>query len=216
MLKKSLAAAAGAVLLGLAALQATHADNKMTSALAGQLSTQDYIDIEQLVARYGFAIDVCSNAGNDYADLYTPDGEFAVSTEWGGGGKRSFVTTGHEALARVAGGRDGKCVDPTKSPVYGISHITVNLVITPTATGAAGKSYLLAIGVGKDPTRIERQGGYEDVFVKTPGGWRIKTRTHVWPNMAESAMFKSVGSLITAPTSDANAAPDSKPAPANK
>ncbi len=170
------------------------------------MTTQDYIDIQQLVASYSFAIDVCSNAGNDYADLYTPDGVFSVSDQWGGGGKHTFVTTGHEALARVAGGRDGACVDPKTSPGFGISHISVNLVITPTSsTTATGKSYLLAIGVGKDPTRIERQGGYDDAYVKTPGGWKIKTRTHVWPNMAESAMFKQFSKVLTAPTSTAPA-----------
>ena len=105
-----------------------------------KLTTQDYTEIEQLSARYAFAIDECSNAGYDYADLYTPDGEFAVSNQWGGGGTRTFVTTGREALARVAGGRDGKCVDPKTSPAYGISHLTVNHVITPTATGAVGKA----------------------------------------------------------------------------
>jgi hypothetical protein len=120
------------------------------------------------------------------------------------------VTTGREALARVAGGRDGQCVDPKSSPAYGISHLTVNHVITATPTGAAGKSYLLAIGVGGDPTRIERQGGYEDVYVKTPDGWRFKSRTHVWPNMAESAMFKKFGSQLTAPTSAAQDAAKKK------
>ena len=58
--------------------------------------------------------------------------------------------------------------------------------------------------MGKDPTRIERQGGYEDVYVKTPGGWKFKTRTHVWPNMAESAMFKQFGKQLTSPSSGAN------------
>ncbi len=178
------------------------------SSAVSRLSTQDYIDIEQLAARYSFHIDECSNAGYDYADLYTPDGEFAVSDRWGGGGKRTFVTTGREALARVAGGRQGQCVEAKSSPGYGISHVIVNHVITPTATGAAGKSYLLAIGVGGDPTRIERQGGYEDAYVKTPDGWRFKTRTHVWPNMAESAMFKKFGTQLTAPSS---AAPPAEP-----
>jgi hypothetical protein len=170
-------------------------------ASSPSLTTQDYIDIQQLSARYAFAIDVCSNAGHDYSDLYTPDGEFAVSDQWGGGGKRTFVTTGRDALAKVAGGRGDHCVDPASSPGLGLSHLTENLIITPTATGASGRSYLLAIGVGKDPTRIERQGGYEDVYVKTADGWRIKTRTHVWPNMADSAMFKQFGKVLTAPSS---------------
>jgi hypothetical protein len=69
----------------------------------------------------------------------------------------------------------------------------VNHVITPTAEGAVGRSYLLAIGVGGDPTKIERQGGYEDVYVKTRAGWRFKSRTHVFPGMAESVQFGSRG-----------------------
>ena len=40
------------------------------------LTTQDYIDIQQLLNRYAFALDTCSNNGYDYADLYTPDGVF--------------------------------------------------------------------------------------------------------------------------------------------
>lgn len=176
-----------------------------------RLTTQDYVDIQQLAANYSFFIDHCSNAGEDYANLYLPDGEFAVSDQWGGGGKRTFVTTGHDALVRVAGGRDGKCVEQTKdSPGYGISHVIVNHVITPTPTGAMGKSYLLALGVGGDPTSVERQGGYEDVYVKTKDGWKFKTRTHVWPNMADSVMFKKFSKALTAPTSGAQTPPPKK------
>ncbi len=38
--------------------------------------------------------------------------------------------------------------------------------------------YLLQMGI-KGPGSLERHGGYEDVYVKTPMGWRIKSRTHV-------------------------------------
>ena len=41
------------------------------------LTALDYIEIEQLVAKYSRALDSCSNNGYDYADLYTPDGVFA-------------------------------------------------------------------------------------------------------------------------------------------
>src|SRR5262249_54929069 len=43
------------------------------------LTTQDYIDIQQLVSKYAYAIDNCTNNGYDYADLYTEDGWFAAS-----------------------------------------------------------------------------------------------------------------------------------------
>ena len=159
---------------------------------AAALSTQDYIEIEQLAAKYAFLVDTCTAGGYEFADLFTPDGEFSVSQAWGTAGGRK--TKGREALAAAAGG-DGKggCVDPKTTLGYGISHISVNHVITPAHGGAVGKSYLLAIGVGGNPTTIERQGGYEDVYVKTPNGWRFQSRVHVFPNLRESVQFGSRG-----------------------
>jgi hypothetical protein len=156
------------------------------------LTPQDYIEIQQLAARYAFAIDTCVNAGADFADLFTPDGEFSVSQQWGVPGNRK--TKGRVALMDAAGGDGiGGCKDPKTTLGYGISHIAVNHVITPTSDGASGKSYILAIGVGGDPTRIERQGGYDDVYVKTASGWLIKSRIHVFPNIRESVQFGSRG-----------------------
>jgi hypothetical protein len=60
----------------------------------------------------------------------------------------------------------------------GWSHLMLDHVITPTADGATGRVYLLMLGM-TGPNSLERQGGYEDVYVKTAGGWRIKSRTHV-------------------------------------
>jgi hypothetical protein len=159
---------------------------------APALSTQDYIEIEQLAAKYAFLVDTCTAGGYEFADLFTPDGEFSVSQAWGTAGGRK--TKGREALAAAAGG-DGKggCVDPKTTLGYGISHISVNHVITAAPGGAVGKSYLLAIGVGGNPTTIERQGGYEDVYVKTPNGWRFQSRVHVFPNLRESVQFGSRG-----------------------
>ncbi len=176
-----------AMLVGLATAAPLHAQ-QARSAQPMNLSPQDYIDIQQLSARYAFAIDACTNGGADYADLYTDDGEFSVSQQWGVAGNRK--TKGRAALIKAAGGDGaGGCVDPKTTLGYGISHLIVNLVITPTPDGAVGKSYLLAIGVGGDPTKIERQGGYDDVYVKTAAGWRFKSRIHVFPNMSESVQF---------------------------
>ena len=55
---------------------------------APALTTQDYIDIQQLVSRYAFLIDTCAAGGYEFADLFTPDGEFSVSQEWGVAGAR--------------------------------------------------------------------------------------------------------------------------------
>jgi SnoaL-like domain len=171
---------------------AGHAQQSAT-APAGRpmtLTALDYVEIQQLATRYPFVIDVCTNGGNDYADLYTDDGEFSVSQEWGKAGARK--TKGRSALIKAAGGDgQGGCVDPKTTMGYGISHLSINHVITPTADGAIGKSYLLAIGVGGNPTTIERQGGYEDVYVKTDKGWRFKSRVHVFPDSAHSVQMSS-------------------------
>jgi SnoaL-like domain len=161
-----------------------------------KLAALDYIQIEQLSARYAFAIENCTHRGYDYADLYTDDGSFAVSEAWGSPGK--VYAQGRDALARIDGGTATGCRDPKTMLGYGITHLIVDLVITPTPTGATGKSILVALGVGGNPTTIERQGGYEDVYVKTPKGWLIKSRVHVFPHMAESVQFgHRAGSPVT-------------------
>jgi SnoaL-like domain len=182
----------GIVLVAVVADVAVGQGQRAGTASSPALSTRDYIDIQQLAARYAFLIDTCTNGGNDFADLFTDDGEFSVSQQWGVAGTRA--TKGRAALVDAAGG-DGKgaCRDPKTTLGYGISHISVNHVITAAPAGATGKSYLLAIGVGGNPTTIERQGGYEDVYVKTPAGWRIKSRVHVFPNLRESVQFGGRG-----------------------
>jgi hypothetical protein len=83
-----------------------------SSAAPMKLTALDYIEIEQLCARYAFAIEQCTNHGYDYADLYTDDGYFAVSQEWGVTGKK--YAEGREALAKVDGGTPEGCKDPKR------------------------------------------------------------------------------------------------------
>ena len=137
------------------------------------LTTQDYIDIQQLVARYAYAIDNCTNNGYDYADLYTADGWFSASRD-GRVGNNKYQ--GRDRLAEAARGSAKSC---DEVPWKGISHMLVNHLITPSAEGATGKVYLVAIGLNGDPNKVEAQGHYEDVYAKTPEGWRFKSRLHV-------------------------------------
>ena len=157
------------------------------------LTAQDYIEIQQLAARYAYAIDKCTNSGYDYADLYTSDGVFSIADENGVPGTPKFE--GRDRLAEAAGGGKGGCIDPKTVPDrYSMSHIVANHVITPTAEGATGKSYLLVVGfgdptareTGRQPVRAYAWGGYDDVYVKTAEGWRFKSRVHVWPGMPDS------------------------------
>jgi hypothetical protein len=143
------------------------------SAAPRELTALDYIQIQQLVARYARAIDTCSNNGYDYADLFTPDGAFIPMIN----GKPGAKIQGRERLAEVSGGGSRGCRNVGWIE-QGVQHLYVNHIITPTADGATGTVDMLMIGLGGDPNKIEHDGYYEDTYVRTPQGWRFKQRVH--------------------------------------
>src|SRR5215468_7820689 len=137
------------------------------------LTALDYFEIQQLVAKYARAIDTCSNNGYDYADLYTPDGVFLPMVN----GKSVPGIQGREKLAEVSDGGSKGCKNVPWIE-QGVHHIYVNHIITPTAEGATGTVDMMMIGLNGDPNKIESDGYYEDLYVKTAQGWRFKQRTH--------------------------------------
>ena len=161
-------------------LGACAAAGQGSAGTTATLEAQDYIDIRQLIDAYSAILDNCTNNGHTYADLFTPDATFGVSSQWGSGAKIWF--RGREQL-RVAGGggKDG-CRPPQPYPEY---HIVISPVITPAAGGAKATSTLLTIR--NQTTRqgdiVHWEGGYEDTFEKGPDGWRFKSRVHVWPEI---------------------------------
>jgi hypothetical protein len=179
----------------------THAAPKTAA-----LTALDYIEIQQLVNRYAFALDNCTNSGYDYADLYTPDGVFY----WGVGGRKSV---GREQLAEAAGGGKNGCQKiqraTEENPIA--THVTLNLIIEPSAEGAIGKSYLVYPGVQgthSDKTHSGHVGGYQDVYAKTAAGWRFKSRLHVFPPAIPGTV--DIATMYTATQ------PPARPAPAGK
>jgi hypothetical protein len=80
-------------------------------------------------------------------------------------------------LAAASGGGRLGCKNVGRIQ-QGIRHLYPNHVITPTADGATGVVDMLMIGLGGDPNKIEYDGYYEDVYVKTAQGWRFQARTH--------------------------------------
>ena len=138
-----------------------------------ELTALDYIQIQQLVAKYAEYIDTCSNNGYDYADLFAPDGFFAPFQN----GQIGRKAQGREALARVSGGGPDGCTGAGWIR-QGVKHIYVNHIINPTPEGASGQVNMLMIGLGGDKNRIEHDGHYEDTYVKTPLGWRFQSRIH--------------------------------------
>lgn len=141
-----------------------------------RLTAEDRSEIEQLMYRYGHAIDTCANDGYDYADLYTADGVFVDDfTDQGFAADGLVRAVGREQLARAAGGGELGCRNVGWKDWL---HVMVNPVITPTPDGAAGRVYVIVLGE-QGPDHAQRFGGYEDEYVKTPDGWRIQRRTHV-------------------------------------
>lgn len=156
--------------------QAFSARPTKTSANPAPLTALDYIEIQQLVARYAWANDTCGNNGYDYADLYTPDGWFGSSRN----GKLGSKSQGREKLAEAAGGGSRGCKKLERPEGLWI-HDIVNLVIDPSPEGAVGKSRLVypsLRGVSFDAEHAGHVGGYEYVFVRTAQGWRFRSVIH--------------------------------------
>ena len=109
------------------------------------------------------SLDSGADNGQAYARLFSADGAFVRAN--------GELVTGREALAATA-------QRVMKGPL-GISHLIVNHVIEPTADGAIGKQYVIVIDHHTDgkPSTIFLGGQYQDEYVKTPQGWRFKTRT---------------------------------------
>jgi len=147
------------------------------AAQSGALTAMDYSEITQLINRYAYGIDTCGGNGFDYANVFASDGVFIDKNSDAGfaaGGR--VLARGRQALAELIGGGSKGC--KTKQVWTDWSHLMLNHEITATPEGAKGRIYLVQLGM-RGPGSIERHGGYEDVYVKTAEGWRIKSRTHV-------------------------------------
>jgi hypothetical protein len=133
------------------------------------LTVLDYLEIEQLVYRYGYALDSGADNGFAYADLYAPDATFTGTNQ----GPSGRTYEGRDRLAALA--RGGK-----RGPNF-VSHYVTNVVIEPAPGGAVGRTYvgILEIGNGGNgaKSRVDHGGLYNDVYVKTPQGWRFKSRS---------------------------------------
>ena len=100
-----------------------------TQAASGgpSLSAEDYIGIQDLVARYPFALDGDVDEGASYANLFTPDAVF-----------RQPLTEGREKLAALA-------VAQPHGPQYARHFITNHVIDAAPGGGATGKEYLVVV-----------------------------------------------------------------------
>lgn len=187
-----------------------------SSAQTASLTAMDYVQIRQLGARFTHALDSAANKGYALADLFTPDGELVRPD-----------ARGREAIAAVSRG------DARRGPAH-ITLYAMNHVIEPTADGAIGRQYVVemtfpeaAAGgrgrqgqagtpvsqwdlVGRVGGELVASGGrYEDVYAKTPDGWRFKRREFI-PGGQASAAARSAAGRVPGPPP--RAAADAPPA----
>lgn len=146
------------------------------------LTAQDYIDIQQLVRKYAWALDGGDNYGYAYADLFTPDGVF-VGTNQGPDG-RSYQ--GREALAALARTPAG---GPNNQRHFTMNHVIAGAPSQGAVPTATGRVYVVMLDVGMvgKPNAVSHGGHYEDIYGKTSVGWRFKRRAYweskvdIWP-----------------------------------
>jgi uncharacterized protein (TIGR02246 family) len=118
------------------------------------LTAQDFVDIQQLYAKYNWTLDAGDAEG--YASTFTPDGVFNNNV-------------GHDAIVKFAN---------TFHAGLGahVHHWNTNLMIVPTAEGATGSVYLVLVDFATKPASIATSATYADELVKTAQGWRFKKR----------------------------------------
>ena len=121
---------------------------------SGKLTSDDLVEIQQLYAKYNWALDSGDSQG--YAATFTPDGVFNNNV-------------GHDAIVKFAetfhGGMGAR-----------VRHWNTNLMILPTPEGAHGQVYLVLVDFSTKPATIATSASYSDDLVKTAQGWRFKKR----------------------------------------
>ena len=141
------------------------------------LSAQDYVALLELYSKSTRLIG--SGDAEGWADLFTPDGVFAMPAIEAFGAP-ALEVKGREALV----GYIQQVIDGTFDAQIGVApgtkkrHQVTNVMLEATAPQAAkGSAYLLmSVLEGGQPPRLFGMGVYTDRFLKTPGGWKIEHR----------------------------------------
>jgi hypothetical protein len=139
------------------------------------LTPADYFEIYQLYAAYSNALDRGDGAGR--IGTFTPDGTF------------SWFESHHQPEDMATLKKRTDAYEHKPHPVGG--HLLTNIHLTPTADGVDGSCYALLGGGTPDKAGhyVAEPAYYQDKLVKTPQGWRFKTREvwieaadGIWPN----------------------------------
>ncbi len=127
------------------------------STNAAQAYTQDVIAIQQLLARYAFALD--GRDGDAWAATFVEDGTFETIG-------RPPKLVGRQQIAQAIKNRN-----PQLKP-FSVRHLTQNTVIQVDGDNATMRAYLLILSEGK----IWGTGNYEDKLRRVNGQWLFAER----------------------------------------
>ena len=135
-------------------------------APSNKLTADDYMEIQQLYQAYQRGVD---GGARDSSWVFTSDGEFVLAGR---------TVSGEQELKEFY-------ANVNKTYPGRLRRLLSNIVISPSPEGALGSAYLFAIDAQKDgaPPTIAYFGVYQDAFIKTPAGWRLKRRVfhQDWP-----------------------------------
>ena len=130
------------------------------SAASDGLTAQDYADIQQLYWRYNHGADFSD--GDLFVSAFTDDVVFrAGSLELNGKGEMMVWRAERDAGGTGDSGR---------------RHWNSSYRVTPSSEGAEGRVYWLLVDVSSGTPNHIGSGYYDDVYVETSDGWRIKRR----------------------------------------
>jgi hypothetical protein len=139
----------------------------LTADQADALSIADRLAIQELLARYNWSIDLSN--GLDFAETFTPDGEFDSP---------SVRLRGRDELRRFGSG-EGR---PPRKPEERGQHWLTNIVIDGNAQRASLKAYLCYQRREGGQITTSSMGFYEDDVVKLDGRWHFACRRfQPWP-----------------------------------
>jgi hypothetical protein len=149
------------------------------NAVVSPLTGADYAEIETLYGRSLHDLGLGAEDGRAFARSFTPDGEWVLP---------AGAVTGQTAIAARSLAAKGRRFWLT------------NLHVEPLPSGITGWGYV----VQSQGASFVEGGLYQDVLVKTPAGWRVKTRTYhpgtTWPRAELPQMMRgaSTGAARTA------------------
>ena len=157
MSARTVAAAAlvGIVLVGYGWVHAQSGEAVMN------LTPADYSEIQHIA--------LSLNQGADFNDSDLWVSQWTLDGSWTHPSGESYV--GHDRLREYR-----RSTRPQGGGSSDRRHWTNGVVVTPTAGGATGRTYYMLLNIAASPPTTVSAGHYEDVFVKTASGWRIKQR----------------------------------------